>query len=229
MRISPDTAPHFEPEEAGDLCAPAGRSSIVTGRGRAWQHGRWWVNDPDCLLTGRNVEQREVLAAHVERYGGLLGVSDRMADLDDWGRSTLERLCRQRPGPRRSPSYPASLPTSSRPVSVPAHRHRVADRPDEPARRIRVVEGHQRPPAVALPHQPAAVEAVIGERVGARHVERSGDRVGRDRPDAAGLRRTPDRGPANLSGRQEKIRTGPAVDHLDLGHLEPVEARHRGR
>ncbi len=99
MRVSPDTAPHFEPHEAGDLCAPAGRSSIVTGEGRAWQHGRWWVNDPDCLLTGRNVEHREVLAEHVERYGGLLGVSDRMADLDDWGRQTLARLCRARPAP----------------------------------------------------------------------------------------------------------------------------------
>jgi alpha-galactosidase len=99
MRVSPDTAPHFEPHDVGDLCAPAGRSSIVTGRGRAWQHGRWWVNDPDCLLTGRRVEQREVLAAHVERYGGLLGVSDRMADLDDWGLATLRRLCEAPPQP----------------------------------------------------------------------------------------------------------------------------------
>jgi len=98
MRVSPDTAPHFEPLD-GDLCAPSGRSAILTGRGRAWQHGRWWVNDPDCLLTGASVEQREVLAAHVERYGGLLGVSDRMSDLDGWGRATLERLCRERPGP----------------------------------------------------------------------------------------------------------------------------------
>ena len=31
--------------------------------------------------------------------GGLLGVSDRMADLDDWGRLTLERLSSKRPSP----------------------------------------------------------------------------------------------------------------------------------
>lgn len=98
MRVSPDTAPHFEPRD-GDLSAPSGRSSILTGRGRSWQHGRWWVNEPDCLLTGSAVEERAVLVGHIERYGGLIGVSERMADLDDWGRSTLERLCRERPGP----------------------------------------------------------------------------------------------------------------------------------
>lgn len=98
MRVSPDTAPHFEPRE-GDLSAPSGRSSILTGRGRAWQHGRWWVNDPDCLLTGSKVEERTALVAHIEQHGGLIGVSDRMVDLDEWGAATLERLCRERPGP----------------------------------------------------------------------------------------------------------------------------------
>ncbi|MBV9822312.1 MAG: alpha-galactosidase [Actinobacteria bacterium] len=84
MRISPDTAPHFEPLD-GDLSKPGGRSAIVTGAGRAWQHGRFWINDPDCLIVRPAVERREELAAHVAEFGGLRASSDRIADLDDWG------------------------------------------------------------------------------------------------------------------------------------------------
>ncbi len=91
MRISPDTGPHWEPDD-GDLSKPGGRSAVVTGAGRAFQHGRFWVNDPDCIVARPAVEHREALAAHVERYGGLRGSSDRLADLDDWGLTTTRRL-----------------------------------------------------------------------------------------------------------------------------------------
>jgi alpha-galactosidase len=98
MRVSPDTGPRYEPPH-GDLTAPAGRSAIVTGTGRAWQHGRWWVNDPDCLLARPGVERREELARHVERYGGLRSASDRIASLDAWGVETTRRLCSAVPPP----------------------------------------------------------------------------------------------------------------------------------
>ena len=84
MRVSPDTAPHFEPVD-GDLSQPGIRSALSTGAARAFQHGRFWVNDPDCLVARPEVEQRERWAAHVERSGGLRGSSDRLADLDSWG------------------------------------------------------------------------------------------------------------------------------------------------
>jgi alpha-galactosidase len=91
MRISPDTAPHFEPED-GDLSRPSGRAAITTSRGRAWQHGRFWINDPDCLIVRPAVQNREALAACIAEVGGLRASSDRIADLDDWGLAKTREL-----------------------------------------------------------------------------------------------------------------------------------------
>ncbi|HEV8516331.1 MAG TPA: glycoside hydrolase family 36 protein [Candidatus Limnocylindrales bacterium] len=91
MRISPDTGPHLETGD-GDLSQPSSRAAITTGVGRAFQQGRFWVNDPDCLIVRPEVEEREAWAAHVERYGGLRASSDRLAELDDWGLETTRRL-----------------------------------------------------------------------------------------------------------------------------------------
>lgn len=91
MRVSPDIDPAYEPAD-GDLSQPAQRSARLTGRWRAWQHGCWWVNDPDCLIARPAVERREEWAAHVERYGGLLSSSDRLNELDEWGLRTTRRL-----------------------------------------------------------------------------------------------------------------------------------------
>jgi alpha-galactosidase len=102
MRVSPDVAPHFEPRD-GDLTSPGQRSALLAGRARAFQHGRWWVNDPDCLIVRPDVERRETWAAHVERYGGLRGSSDRLRSLDDWGLETTRRLLR----PASTEPFPA--------------------------------------------------------------------------------------------------------------------------
>lgn len=91
MRVSPDTAPEWEPP-SGDLAHPGGRAAIISGEGRAFQHGRFWVNDADCLIVRPAVERRETVAAHVERLGGLRISSDRLADLDEWGLQTTRRL-----------------------------------------------------------------------------------------------------------------------------------------
>ncbi len=96
MRISPDTAPEWEPED-GDLSSPAGRSAVVTGVGRAFQQGRFWINDPDCIIARPAIEHREELARHVAAYGGLRGSSDRLADLDTWGLATTRRLLAESP------------------------------------------------------------------------------------------------------------------------------------
>jgi alpha-galactosidase len=90
MRISPDTAPYHQPRD-GDLSQPAQRAAVLTGRGRQWQHGRFWVNDPDCLLARPAVERREAWAAHVAEVGGLVASSDRLRDLDEWGLATTRR------------------------------------------------------------------------------------------------------------------------------------------
>nr|WSY54689.1 alpha-galactosidase [Streptomyces sp. NBC_00886] len=91
MRVSPDTAPHRRPE-ADDYSQPGQDPAEFTGVGRQWQHGRFWVNDPDCLMARPAVETREQWAAHVETTGGLMASSDRLLSLDQWGVTTTRRL-----------------------------------------------------------------------------------------------------------------------------------------
>jgi alpha-galactosidase len=93
MRVGPDIGSHFEPLD-GDLSQPSQRAATQNTRWRAWQHGRFWINDSDCLVAGPHVERREEWAAVVERYGGLRTSSDRLQALDEWGLDTTRRLLR---------------------------------------------------------------------------------------------------------------------------------------
>jgi alpha-galactosidase len=124
MRVSPDTAPHWEPLE-NDLSKPGGRSSVLTGRGRAFQQGRFWVNDPDCIVARPAVERREELAVHIERFGGLRGSSDRLADLDDWGLETTRRLLGKSPIEPFIPSGAGAVPSGDTDAARPADRDRA--------------------------------------------------------------------------------------------------------
>ena len=96
MRVGPDISHRVDPED-GDESQPARRTATRSGRERAWQHGRFWVNDADCLLASQAMAQREQWAAHVEEYGGLRASSDRLTDLDEWGLATTRRVIRQVP------------------------------------------------------------------------------------------------------------------------------------
>lgn len=91
MRVSPDVSLNLEPHD-GDLSKPSLRAASLAGRARSFQHGRLWVNDPDCLIVRPAVEMREVWAEHVERFGGLRASGDRLLDLDTWGLETTRRL-----------------------------------------------------------------------------------------------------------------------------------------
>ena len=73
---------------------------MITGRGRAFQHGRFWVNDPDCLIARPAIEGREAWAEHVLSWGGLRGSSDRLAELDDWGIEVTHRALSETPPER---------------------------------------------------------------------------------------------------------------------------------
>lgn len=99
MRVSPDTAPAYEPR-GEEPSGPSQRAAELSGAARAWQHGRFWVNDPDCLLARPEVERRAEWAAHVERYGGLRASSDRLRVLDAWGLDTTRRLLAEPPPAR---------------------------------------------------------------------------------------------------------------------------------
>ena len=98
MRVSTDVSPHFE-AAPHDPTGPSQRAAAMSGAARAWQQGRFWVNDPDCLLARPAVERREEWATYVERYGGLRGSSDRLRDLDDWGLETTRWLLTDVPPP----------------------------------------------------------------------------------------------------------------------------------
>ena len=91
MRVGPDIAHHVEPLD-GDLSQPSQRAAAQNSRWRAWQQGRFWVNDADCLVAGPHVERREDWAEVVEGYSGLRSSSDRLRALDDWGLTVTRRL-----------------------------------------------------------------------------------------------------------------------------------------
>jgi alpha-galactosidase len=91
MRVSADIAPEYEPD-GGDPSRPSQFGATLSAVGRAFQHGRFWVNDPDCLIARPAVERRAEWSDVVGRYGGLRVSSDRIADLDDWGLGTTRRL-----------------------------------------------------------------------------------------------------------------------------------------
>jgi alpha-galactosidase len=57
MRISPDVAPHWHPHYRGvhlimqhETTVPAARNSLRNAINLAPLQGRWWVNDPDCVI-----------------------------------------------------------------------------------------------------------------------------------------------------------------------------------
>jgi len=91
MRVGPDIAHHFEPLD-GDLSQPSQRAAAMNSRWRAWQQGRFWVNDADCLVAGSHVERREDWASVVAAYSGLRSSSDRLRGLDEWGLEITRRL-----------------------------------------------------------------------------------------------------------------------------------------
>jgi alpha-galactosidase len=97
MRISADIALQYD--AAGDWGRPSQLGATLSTVGRAFQHGRFWVNDSDCLIARPAVQRREEWAETVARYGGLRFSSDRIADLDDWGLARTRELLATAPPP----------------------------------------------------------------------------------------------------------------------------------
>jgi alpha-galactosidase len=102
MRVSPDT--FHEGGEDGS----AGLRGLVPMTSRAWQQGRLWVNDPDCVVARPTYSQRERWAGAARRYGGLRSFSDRVAELDEWGLATVRELLDE--GGTATPLPPEDLP-----------------------------------------------------------------------------------------------------------------------
>jgi alpha-galactosidase len=86
MRVSPDTF-HEGGEDGSE--GLRGRMSLEA---RAWQHGRLWTNDPDCLVARPRFALRDEWADVVLAAPGVRGFSDRIAELDDHGVDLVRRL-----------------------------------------------------------------------------------------------------------------------------------------
>ena len=86
MRVSPDT--FHEGGEDGSR----GLRGLMPLAARAWQQGRFWVNDPDCLVARPTYAERERWADAVTDLGGLASFSDRVADLDGRGLRSVRDL-----------------------------------------------------------------------------------------------------------------------------------------
>jgi alpha-galactosidase len=98
IRVSADVAPTYLSHD-GDASQPSQYGATISTVARAWQHGRFWVNDPDCIVARPEIERREEWAEVVDRYGGLRASSDRIAALDEWGLETTRRLLTEVPPP----------------------------------------------------------------------------------------------------------------------------------
>lgn len=97
MRVSPDT--FHEGAEDGST----GLRGLMPLAARAWQQGRFWVNDPDCLVARPSYSERERWAEAVRSFGGLPSFSDRVAELDAWGLLTVRELLSNQAGARPFP------------------------------------------------------------------------------------------------------------------------------
>lgn len=93
FRVSADIGSEMLPDD-GDYSSPSQAAALFGGVGRQFMNGVFFANDPDCLIAGATVEERETWAAHVEATRGAVVSSDRLTALDDWGLATTRRLLR---------------------------------------------------------------------------------------------------------------------------------------
>lgn len=89
MRVAGDT--FHEGGEDGSQ-GLRGRMSVEA---RAWQHGRFWTNDPDCLVARPEFALREEWADVVLAAPGIRGFSDRIDGLDARGRELVRQLLKE--------------------------------------------------------------------------------------------------------------------------------------
>jgi alpha-galactosidase len=92
MRIGADTARDWLPVFKGrslflkpERRYPSARNATHNAITRAALHGRWWINDPDCLLlrpqTNLSLTEVQTIASVIALTGGSLMLSDHLPDL----------------------------------------------------------------------------------------------------------------------------------------------------
>ena len=104
-------------ERSWESIARTGRQNLL----RAWQNGRLWWNDPDCLLLsdnfgGFNEQERSFHVALIHATGGMLLSSDDLARLPLAQRKMLEHLASL---PRQTLRFDDELARGTAPSSDP--------------------------------------------------------------------------------------------------------------
>lgn len=110
MRIGPDVAPRWRPAYQGieaffrrEPSLPAARNAVQNTLARAPLHGRWWLNDPDCLLlrqvdTHLTAAETQLVATVGALSGGPLFFSDDLPALAPERQRWLRGLLPPLPG-----------------------------------------------------------------------------------------------------------------------------------
>ncbi len=106
MRVSPDT--FHEGGEDGST----GLRGLMPLAARAWQQGRLWVNDPDCVVARPSYSHRDRWARAALEFGGLRSFSDRLSELDEPGLAAVRGLLAE--GGTADPFAPGVLESGAR-------------------------------------------------------------------------------------------------------------------
>jgi alpha-galactosidase len=105
MRIGEDTAPHWKTRPS-PFQGPNAYFALKNAVMRQFMHGRFWLNDPDCvLLRDRQIElsrnERELYALVSGALDAMLIDSDNLALLSEEGRALFRRALALRGGRSR--------------------------------------------------------------------------------------------------------------------------------
>ncbi|HIC89816.1 MAG TPA: alpha-galactosidase [Anaerolineae bacterium] len=104
MRIGPDVDPYWAPHQYGtsflvgrEFGLPGTRNAVRNSLVRSTMHGRWWLNDPDCLLvrshdTHLTVDEVRSLATVIGLSGGAVILSDDLTRLSPERRAIAAAL-----------------------------------------------------------------------------------------------------------------------------------------
>jgi alpha-galactosidase len=95
LRIGSDVAASWGRE--GNSDGPALSNAMRATLARGWFHGRWWTNDPDCVIvrdhdTELSLDEVQAWAAVVALSGGMLFVGDDVAEVEPQRLGLLARL-----------------------------------------------------------------------------------------------------------------------------------------
>jgi alpha-galactosidase len=95
MRIGSDVAGYWGHE--GNSDGPALSNALRATLARGWLHGKWWTNDPDCVIVrGHDTEltpdEVQAWAAVVALSGGMFFVGDDLSELEPDRLAILSRL-----------------------------------------------------------------------------------------------------------------------------------------